>query len=140
MSTRRMLLALSNISPFPLKLIVRYHSNLGGYLYTPGSQPETEGYEKGSIFKLIGYFEERYFYGMMENYIFQYGDFALYIWDNDVEVYIDEALYDDGDIGIYGHDESENVYIGKIYASYGTTTLNGTTYSYSPGEIYMYKA
>lgn len=133
MSTRRMLLAVSNNWPFPLKLIVQYHSNLGGYLYTP------VGNELDPIFKFIKYFNKNYAHGA-ENCLLQYGDFALYIWDNDVGVSIDEAQYDDGDIGIYGHDESENVYIGKIYASYGTTTLNGTTYNYSPGEIYMYKA
>jgi hypothetical protein len=139
MSTRRMLLAVSNSSPFPLTLTVQYHSNLGGYLYTPGGQPEIEGYEKGSIFNAIRYFNEQ-LAPDAGNCILQYGDFTLYIWDNDVEVYIDEAHYDDDNIGLIGYDESENTYYGKIYANYGTTTLNGTTYNYSPGEIYMRKA
>lgn len=138
MSTRIMLLAVSNSSPFPIRLTVQYYPNLGGYLYIPEGQPETEGYEKGSIFKLIRYFNENHLQGG-SNVILQYGDFTLYIWDNDVEVYIDELQYDDDNIGFIGHDESGNAYTGNVYRDYGTTTLNGTTYNYSHGEIYMYR-
>jgi hypothetical protein len=129
-----MLLALSNNYPFPLRLSMYYHSNLGGYLYTPVEH--ALGNELDPIFKFIKYFNKNYAH-VEATCLLQYGDFTLYIWDNDVEVYIDDAYFDDGNIGIYGHDESENVYYGKIYANYGTTTLNGTTYNYSPGEIYM---
>ena len=144
MSTRRMLLALSNSSPFPILLTVQYYSNLGGYLYIPEGQSEIEEYKHGTIFNFIKYFNKNYAHSD-ETCLLQYGDFTLYISNEDVEmymVYIDEAYWDwdDGNIGIYGHDASENRYYGKIFASYGTTTLNGTTYSYSPGEIYMYMA
>ena len=141
MSTRRMLLALSNSYPFPILLTVQYYSNLGGYLYIPEGQPEIEEYKRGTIFNFIKYFNKNYAHGD-ETCLIQYtDDFILYISNEDVEMYtvfIDEAYWDGSNIGIIGHDYSDNNYHGKIYTNYGTTTLNGTTYSYSPGEIYMY--
>lgn len=50
-----------------------------------------------------------------------------------------EAYWDAGNIEIYGHDASDNIYYGTIYNDYSTTTLNGVLYSYCPGQIYMYK-
>lgn len=139
MSTRRLLIALSNGYPFPLRLSMYYHSNLGGYLYTPDSQGENPQYECDPIFKFIRYFNKNYGHGV-EHCPLQYGDFTLYIWNNDVEVYIDIAIWDDGNIGIYGHDESDNEYSGTIYMDYGETNLGDDIYMHRPGEIYMYQS
>lgn len=139
MSTRRILLATSNGYPFPLRLSMYYHSNLGGYLYTPEGQPEIEEYKRGTIFNFIKYFNKNVVHGE-ETGLLQYGDFTLYIWNENVEVYIHKAYLDDDNICIIGYDESNNEYTGTIYVDYGETTLNGTVYSYSPGEIYMYRS
>ena len=140
---RRLLLALSNNSPFPLRLDVQYYYSYGGYLYTPTGQPETEGYERGPIFDFIRYYMNKYAYGEDTCQI-KYGDFTLYDWFNDVEVYITTAYIDDGNIGIYGYDASDNKYTGTIYTDYGEIDfgddIRDNIYSYCPGEIYMYKS